>query len=46
MAPKKKGGRKKDEAQKEPEPDEDIVPEHSRAFYVIQIRDLEGRLAR
>uniref|UniRef100_A0A670KHW5 Cilia- and flagella-associated protein 157 n=1 Tax=Podarcis muralis TaxID=64176 RepID=A0A670KHW5_PODMU len=50
MAPKKKGGggggRKKEEAAKEPELDDDIVPEHSREFYLIQIRDLEGRLAR
>ncbi|XP_060106959.1 cilia- and flagella-associated protein 157 [Heteronotia binoei] len=46
MAPKKKGGRKKEEAQKEPDPEEDIVPEHSRQFYLIQIRDLEGRVAR
>ncbi|KAL8174692.1 UNVERIFIED_CONTAM: hypothetical protein K2H54_051462 [Gekko kuhli] len=45
MAPKKKG-RKKEEAPKEPEVDDDIVPEHSREFYLIQIRDLEGRLAR
>ncbi|XP_020649088.3 cilia- and flagella-associated protein 157 [Pogona vitticeps] len=46
MAPKKKAGRKKDEAPKEPEIDEAVVPEHSREFYLIQIRDLEGRLAR
>ncbi|KAF7240989.1 hypothetical protein EYD10_12424 [Varanus komodoensis] len=46
MAPKKKGGRKKEEAPKEPEVDDNIVPEHSREFYLIQIRDLEGRLAR
>ncbi|KAM6430835.1 cilia- and flagella-associated protein 157 [Liasis olivaceus] len=46
MAPKKKGGRKKEEAPKEPEVDDSIVPEHSREFYLIQIRDLEGRLAR
>ncbi|KAH0615574.1 hypothetical protein JD844_005015 [Phrynosoma platyrhinos] len=45
MAPKKKAGRKKEEATKEPEIDDDIVPEHSREFYLIQIRDLEGRLA-
>ncbi|XP_077162265.1 cilia- and flagella-associated protein 157 isoform X2 [Paroedura picta] len=45
MAPKKKG-RKKEEAPKEPEVAEDIVPEHSREFYLIQIRDLEGRLIR
>ncbi|XP_053138045.1 cilia- and flagella-associated protein 157 [Hemicordylus capensis] len=46
MAPKKKGGRKKEEAPKEPEIDDAIVPEHSREFYLIQIRDLERRLAR
>ncbi|XP_063000660.1 cilia- and flagella-associated protein 157 [Elgaria multicarinata webbii] len=46
MAPKKKGGRKKEEPPKEPEIDENIVPEHSREFYLIQIRDLEGRLSR
>ncbi|XP_054853160.1 cilia- and flagella-associated protein 157 [Eublepharis macularius] len=46
MAPKKKPGRKKEEAPKEPEIDDDIVPEHSREFYLIQIRDLEGRLAK
>ncbi|XP_042334772.1 cilia- and flagella-associated protein 157 isoform X2 [Sceloporus undulatus] len=46
MAPKKKAGRKKEEAAKEPEIDDDIVPEHSREFYLIQIRDLEGRVAR
>ncbi|KAM3825456.1 cilia- and flagella-associated protein 157 [Vipera latastei] len=45
MAPKKRG-RKKEEAPKEPEVDDSIVPEHSREFYLIQIRDLEGRLAR
>ncbi|XP_062815949.1 cilia- and flagella-associated protein 157 isoform X1 [Anolis carolinensis] len=45
-APKKKSGRKKEEAPKEPDFDEAIVPEHSREFYLIQIRDLEKRLAR
>ncbi|XP_015682891.1 cilia- and flagella-associated protein 157 [Protobothrops mucrosquamatus] len=45
MAPKKRG-RKKEEAPKEQEVDDSIVPEHSREFYLIQIRDLEGRLAR
>ncbi|XP_058015604.1 cilia- and flagella-associated protein 157 [Ahaetulla prasina] len=45
MAPKKRG-RKKEEAPKEQEVDPNIVPEHSREFYLIQIRDLEGRLAR
>ncbi|XP_070614909.1 cilia- and flagella-associated protein 157 [Erythrolamprus reginae] len=45
MAPKKRG-RKKEEPPKEPEVDENVVPEHSREFYLIQIRDLEGRLAR
>ncbi|XP_026545404.1 cilia- and flagella-associated protein 157 [Notechis scutatus] len=44
MAPKKRGRKK--ETPKEPEVDENIVPEHSREFYLIQIRDLEGRLAR
>nr|XP_056716151.1 cilia- and flagella-associated protein 157 [Euleptes europaea] len=46
MAPKKKGGRKKEDAPKEPETLIEIVPEHCREFYLIQIRDLEGRLAR
>ncbi|XP_063172328.1 cilia- and flagella-associated protein 157 [Candoia aspera] len=45
MAPKKKG-RRKEEGPKELEIDDSIVPEHSREFYLIQIRELEGRLAR
>ncbi|KAJ6654620.1 hypothetical protein lerEdw1_006773 [Lerista edwardsae] len=45
-APKKKGPRKKEESKKEDDVDEQIVPEHSREFYLIQIRDLERRLAR
>uniref|UniRef100_A0A8D0LAB3 Cilia- and flagella-associated protein 157 n=1 Tax=Sphenodon punctatus TaxID=8508 RepID=A0A8D0LAB3_SPHPU len=50
MAPKKKGGGgKKAEAPKDPgvEGRGDIpLPENCRDFYLIQIRDLEGRLAR
>ncbi|XP_053863869.1 cilia- and flagella-associated protein 157 [Malaclemys terrapin pileata] len=51
MAPKKKGGGggKKEDAAKEPRPEgkaEQPLAEHSREFYLLQIRDLEKRLAR
>ncbi|CAM4665389.1 cilia- and flagella-associated protein 157 isoform X1 [Caretta caretta] len=49
MAPKKKGGGKKEDAGKEPRPEgkaEQPLAEHSRDFYLLQIRDLEERLAR
>ncbi|XP_074871271.1 cilia- and flagella-associated protein 157 isoform X1 [Carettochelys insculpta] len=49
MAPKKKGGGKKEEEAKEARPDgkaEQPLAPHSREFYLLQIRDLEERLAR
>ncbi|XP_039362233.1 cilia- and flagella-associated protein 157 isoform X2 [Mauremys reevesii] len=51
MAPRKKGagGGKKEDAAKEARPDgkaEQPLAEHSREFYLLQIRDLEKRLAR
>ncbi|KAM7144397.1 cilia- and flagella-associated protein 157 [Macrochelys suwanniensis] len=50
MAPKKKGGGgKKEDAAKEPRPEgkaEQSLAEHSRELYLLQIRDLEKRLAR
>ncbi|XP_030391069.1 cilia- and flagella-associated protein 157 isoform X1 [Gopherus evgoodei] len=52
MAPRKKGGGgggRKEDAAKEARPDgkaEQPLAEHSREFYLLQIRDLEKRLAR
>nr|XP_025038385.1 cilia- and flagella-associated protein 157 [Pelodiscus sinensis] len=46
MAPKKKGGGKKEEEARQEGKAEPAVAKHSREFYLLQILDLEERLAR